>query len=158
MQVFYSVSADKHGSIANLPFSLNVCSCLCPPEKHDCPLDVYFTIDTSETIALQEPPPGSLVESIKVPSVFTVLELEDPQHKVLQFYNVVALRRLLTVLFNVSGVVVGFHQGVCAAFKRRRVQRCCVHQLEHWWTAFLPVTAGDQSHWTQEQLPHCEFK
>uniref|UniRef100_A0A8C2ZPQ0 Collagen alpha-2(VI) chain n=1 Tax=Cyclopterus lumpus TaxID=8103 RepID=A0A8C2ZPQ0_CYCLU len=26
---------------------------------------VYFTIDTSETIALQEPPPGALVESIK---------------------------------------------------------------------------------------------
>uniref|UniRef100_A0A7N8XL25 Collagen, type VI, alpha 2 n=1 Tax=Mastacembelus armatus TaxID=205130 RepID=A0A7N8XL25_9TELE len=35
-----------------------------PPEKNDCPIDVYFTIDTSETIALQEPPPGSLVESV----------------------------------------------------------------------------------------------
>ncbi|CAB1317965.1 unnamed protein product [Coregonus sp. 'balchen'] len=35
--------------------------------KHECPIDVYFAIDTSETIALQEPPPGSLVESIKVP-------------------------------------------------------------------------------------------
>nr|XP_057923512.1 collagen alpha-2(VI) chain [Doryrhamphus excisus] len=33
--------------------------------KRDCPIDVYFTIDTSETIALQETPPGSLVESIK---------------------------------------------------------------------------------------------
>ncbi|XP_035860643.1 collagen alpha-2(VI) chain isoform X4 [Sander lucioperca] len=35
------------------------------PEKNDCAVDVYFTIDTSETIALQEPPPGALVESIK---------------------------------------------------------------------------------------------
>ncbi|XP_062284781.1 collagen alpha-2(VI) chain isoform X2 [Scomber scombrus] len=34
-------------------------------KKNDCPIDVYFTIDTSETIALQEPPPGALVESIK---------------------------------------------------------------------------------------------
>ncbi|XP_077580266.1 collagen alpha-2(VI) chain [Stigmatopora nigra] len=34
-------------------------------QKEDCPIDVYFTIDTSETIALQESPPGSLVESIK---------------------------------------------------------------------------------------------
>uniref|UniRef100_A0A7N8Y2Y7 Collagen alpha-2(VI) chain n=1 Tax=Mastacembelus armatus TaxID=205130 RepID=A0A7N8Y2Y7_9TELE len=41
-----------------------------PPEKNDCPIDVYFTIDTSETIALQEPPPGSLVESIKVAPVY----------------------------------------------------------------------------------------
>ncbi|KAJ8352343.1 hypothetical protein SKAU_G00238190 [Synaphobranchus kaupii] len=31
----------------------------------ECPIDLYFVIDTSETIALQEPPPGSLVESIK---------------------------------------------------------------------------------------------
>lgn len=31
----------------------------------DCPIKLYFTIDTSETIALQESPPGSLVESIR---------------------------------------------------------------------------------------------
>ncbi|KAA0707570.1 Collagen alpha-2(VI) chain [Triplophysa tibetana] len=31
----------------------------------ECPIDLYFVIDTSETIALQENPPGSLVESIK---------------------------------------------------------------------------------------------
>ncbi|XP_069567458.1 collagen alpha-2(VI) chain [Brachyistius frenatus] len=35
-------------------------------KKNDCAIDVYFTIDTSETIALQESPPGSLVESIKL--------------------------------------------------------------------------------------------
>ncbi|XP_068427737.1 collagen alpha-2(VI) chain [Clinocottus analis] len=34
-------------------------------KKNDCAMEVYFTIDTSETIALQEPPPGALVESIK---------------------------------------------------------------------------------------------
>lgn len=42
------------------------------PGKHQCPIDVYFTIDTSETIALQEPPPGSLVESIKVALVYFI--------------------------------------------------------------------------------------
>lgn len=36
-----------------------------PAKIIDCPINVYFTIDTSETIALQEPPPGSLVASIK---------------------------------------------------------------------------------------------
>lgn len=35
-------------------------------EKRECPIQLYFTIDTSETIAMQEPPPGALVESIKV--------------------------------------------------------------------------------------------
>ncbi|XP_034558595.1 collagen alpha-2(VI) chain [Notolabrus celidotus] len=34
-------------------------------KKNECPIDIFFTIDTSETIALQEPPPGSLVDSIK---------------------------------------------------------------------------------------------
>ncbi|XP_061082265.1 collagen alpha-2(VI) chain-like isoform X2 [Conger conger] len=33
--------------------------------KIDCPIQLYFVIDTSETIALQESPPGSLVDSIK---------------------------------------------------------------------------------------------
>lgn len=46
---------------------LCVCVCLLSPVRDECPIDVYFTIDTSESIALQEPPPGSLVESIKVP-------------------------------------------------------------------------------------------
>ncbi|KAM9322452.1 collagen alpha-2(VI) chain isoform 1-T2 [Pholidichthys leucotaenia] len=34
-------------------------------QTFDCPIDVYFTIDTSETVALQQSPPGQLVESIK---------------------------------------------------------------------------------------------
>lgn len=40
------------------------------PEKIDCPIEIYFTIDTSESIALQESPPGSLVNSIKVGLVY----------------------------------------------------------------------------------------
>ncbi|KAJ3594883.1 hypothetical protein NHX12_004188 [Muraenolepis orangiensis] len=49
--------------------------------KHECPLDVYFTIDTSETIALQEPPAGALVESIKLFTEKFVERLEDHEYK-----------------------------------------------------------------------------
>uniref|UniRef100_A0A673WU19 Collagen alpha-2(VI) chain n=1 Tax=Salmo trutta TaxID=8032 RepID=A0A673WU19_SALTR len=49
--------------------------------KHECPIDVYFTIDTSETIALQEPPPGSLVESIKMFTERFADRLEDADYK-----------------------------------------------------------------------------
>ncbi|XP_073329339.1 collagen alpha-2(VI) chain-like [Pagrus major] len=37
----------------------------CSTEIIDCPIKLFFTIDTSETIALQESPPGALVENIK---------------------------------------------------------------------------------------------
>ncbi|XP_012987690.1 collagen alpha-2(VI) chain isoform X2 [Esox lucius] len=50
-------------------------------KKHDCPINVYFTIDTSETIALQEPPPGSLVESIKMFTERFAERLEDVEYK-----------------------------------------------------------------------------
>ncbi|XP_065809861.1 collagen alpha-2(VI) chain isoform X2 [Labrus bergylta] len=50
-------------------------------KKNDCPIDVYFTIDTSETIALQESPPGSLVESIKQFVKRFVQRLEDVEYK-----------------------------------------------------------------------------
>uniref|UniRef100_A0AAZ3RAR4 Collagen alpha-2(VI) chain n=1 Tax=Oncorhynchus tshawytscha TaxID=74940 RepID=A0AAZ3RAR4_ONCTS len=56
-------------------------TCVCPAEKHECPIDVYFTIDTSETIALQEPPPGSLVESIKMFTERFAERLEDADYK-----------------------------------------------------------------------------
>ena len=36
-----------------------------PAEIIDCPIKLFFSIDTSETIALQESPPGVLVENIK---------------------------------------------------------------------------------------------
>ncbi|XP_030259277.1 collagen alpha-2(VI) chain isoform X2 [Sparus aurata] len=48
-------------------------------KKNECPIDLYFTIDTSETIALQEPPPGSLVESIKKFTTQFVNELRDEE-------------------------------------------------------------------------------
>uniref|UniRef100_A0A669DLP7 Collagen alpha-2(VI) chain n=1 Tax=Oreochromis niloticus TaxID=8128 RepID=A0A669DLP7_ORENI len=53
-------------------FILRISSCMSLPffavlccKTKVCPIDVYFTIDTSETVALQESPPGALVESIK---------------------------------------------------------------------------------------------
>uniref|UniRef100_A0A3Q2QHA7 VWFA domain-containing protein n=1 Tax=Fundulus heteroclitus TaxID=8078 RepID=A0A3Q2QHA7_FUNHE len=42
---------------------------------------VFFTIDTSETIALQEPPPGSLVESIKEFVKVFAQKLEDEEYR-----------------------------------------------------------------------------
>ncbi|XP_029309833.1 collagen alpha-2(VI) chain isoform X2 [Cottoperca gobio] len=50
-------------------------------KKNECPIDVYFTIDTSETIALQEPPPGALVESIKKFAEQFAQRLEDAELK-----------------------------------------------------------------------------
>uniref|UniRef100_A0A8B9KK47 Collagen, type VI, alpha 2 n=1 Tax=Astyanax mexicanus TaxID=7994 RepID=A0A8B9KK47_ASTMX len=46
-----------------------------------CPIDLYFLIDTSETIALQENPPGSLVESIKDFTVAFAQKLEDMDYR-----------------------------------------------------------------------------
>ncbi|MED6289693.1 Collagen alpha-2(VI) chain [Characodon lateralis] len=47
----------------------------------DCPVKLFFTIDTSETIALQEPPPGSLVESIKEFMKIFAQKLEDEEYR-----------------------------------------------------------------------------
>ncbi|XP_052425500.1 collagen alpha-2(VI) chain-like [Carassius gibelio] len=47
----------------------------------ECPIDLYFVIDTSETIALQENPPGSLVESIKQFTEAFASKLEDVKYK-----------------------------------------------------------------------------
>ncbi|XP_067108777.1 collagen alpha-2(VI) chain [Osmerus mordax] len=50
-------------------------------KKRDCVLDVYFVIDTSETIALQEQPPGALVESIKTFAERFASRLENVEYK-----------------------------------------------------------------------------
>ncbi|XP_029380747.1 collagen alpha-2(VI) chain isoform X2 [Echeneis naucrates] len=50
-------------------------------KKNECPIDIYFTIDTSETIALQEPPPGSLVDSIKTFTEEFVQRLDDAEFR-----------------------------------------------------------------------------
>ncbi|XP_017554960.1 collagen alpha-2(VI) chain isoform X1 [Pygocentrus nattereri] len=50
-------------------------------EKPECPIDLYFLIDTSETIALQENPPGSLVESIKDFTIAFAQKLEDQDYR-----------------------------------------------------------------------------
>lgn len=47
----------------------------------DCPIKLYFTIDTSETIALQEPPPGILVENIKEFTKIFVQRLGEEEYK-----------------------------------------------------------------------------
>lgn len=51
------------------------------PEIIECPIDLYFVIDTSETIALQEPPPGSLVNSVTNFTKKFVERLEDVDYK-----------------------------------------------------------------------------
>uniref|UniRef100_A0A8C2CEB1 Collagen alpha-2(VI) chain n=1 Tax=Cyprinus carpio TaxID=7962 RepID=A0A8C2CEB1_CYPCA len=51
------------------------------PEVTECPIDLYFVIDTSETIALQENPPGSLVDSIKQFTAAFARKLEDVKYK-----------------------------------------------------------------------------
>ncbi|KAM9719028.1 collagen alpha-2(VI) chain isoform 2-T2 [Menidia menidia] len=50
-------------------------------EPRECNINVYFTIDTSETIALQESPPGALVKSIKDFTQQFADRLEDEEYK-----------------------------------------------------------------------------
>ncbi|XP_062258332.1 collagen alpha-2(VI) chain-like isoform X1 [Platichthys flesus] len=47
----------------------------------DCPVKLFFTIDTSETIALQESPPGILVENIKEFTKIFAQRLHDEEYK-----------------------------------------------------------------------------
>lgn len=131
-----------------------MCVCLLSPVREDCPIDIYFTIDTSESIALQEPPPGSLVESIKVPWLCYSKNLKTmwPHSVVLLLLNDTQSCCMML------RCVIGLHKAVCAAFRRCRVQRCRAHQLEHWWTSLLSNSKSVQSHWTQDQFPFGEFK
>uniref|UniRef100_A0A3P8VN63 Collagen alpha-2(VI) chain n=1 Tax=Cynoglossus semilaevis TaxID=244447 RepID=A0A3P8VN63_CYNSE len=46
----------------------------------DCPIKLFFTIDTSETIALQESPPGILVEQIKEFTKIFAQKLADEEY------------------------------------------------------------------------------
>uniref|UniRef100_A0A3B3B6Z9 VWFA domain-containing protein n=1 Tax=Oryzias melastigma TaxID=30732 RepID=A0A3B3B6Z9_ORYME len=47
----------------------------------NCPIKLFFTIDTSETIALQQSPPGSLVESIKDFTRMFAQQLADEDYR-----------------------------------------------------------------------------
>lgn len=47
----------------------------------DCPIKLFFTIDTSETIALQESPPGILVQNIKEFTKIFAQRLADEDYK-----------------------------------------------------------------------------
>ncbi|XP_041118576.1 collagen alpha-2(VI) chain-like isoform X1 [Polyodon spathula] len=46
-----------------------------------CPINVYFTIDTSESIALQVLPPGGLVDRVKTFSEHFVKKLQEEKYK-----------------------------------------------------------------------------
>ncbi len=46
-----------------------------------CPIKLFFTIDTSETIALQESPPGILVENVKEFTKIFAEKLKDEVYK-----------------------------------------------------------------------------
>nr|XP_033472812.1 collagen alpha-2(VI) chain-like [Epinephelus lanceolatus] len=57
-----------------------------PPRPEDsgiihCPVKLFFTLDTSETIALQEAPPGSLVTKVKEFTKMFAQELNDELYK-----------------------------------------------------------------------------
>ncbi|XP_073348110.1 collagen alpha-2(VI) chain [Pagrus major] len=77
-------------------------------KKNECPIDVYFTIDTSETIALQEPPPGSLVESIKKFTTQFVNELRDEE-----------IRGAVRINWNIGGLHFSQEQRVFSAIAPR---------------------------------------
>ncbi|XP_028328297.1 collagen alpha-2(VI) chain isoform X2 [Gouania willdenowi] len=62
-------------------------------EQKECPIDLYFTIDTSETIALQESPPGALVNSIKDFTEQFVQSLKDEE-----------LRGMVRIHWNIGGL------------------------------------------------------
>ncbi|KAG7227480.1 hypothetical protein INR49_005294, partial [Caranx melampygus] len=47
----------------------------------DCPIKLFFTLDTSESIALQESPPGSLVDNIREFTKIFVHRLADEEYK-----------------------------------------------------------------------------
>ncbi|XP_022063298.2 LOW QUALITY PROTEIN: collagen alpha-2(VI) chain [Acanthochromis polyacanthus] len=74
-------------------------------KKNPCPIDVYFTIDTSETIALQESPPGALVESIKKFTEQFVQRLEDEE-----------LRGVVQINWNIGGLHFSQTQKVFSGF------------------------------------------
>uniref|UniRef100_A0A8C5HM29 Collagen alpha-2(VI) chain n=1 Tax=Gouania willdenowi TaxID=441366 RepID=A0A8C5HM29_GOUWI len=54
---------------------------LFPPGQIECPIKLYFVIDTSETIALLESPPGSLVDSIKEFTKIFAQRLADEDYR-----------------------------------------------------------------------------
>uniref|UniRef100_A0A4W4FGM9 Collagen alpha-2(VI) chain n=1 Tax=Electrophorus electricus TaxID=8005 RepID=A0A4W4FGM9_ELEEL len=59
----------------------NLCNFKYHLTSPECPIDLFFLIDTSETIALQEDPPGSLVESVKEFTITFAQKLENVDYK-----------------------------------------------------------------------------
>ncbi|XP_015249477.1 PREDICTED: collagen alpha-2(VI) chain [Cyprinodon variegatus] len=77
-------------------------------EKRECPIQLYFTIDTSETIAMQEPPPGALVESIKEFTKRFVDRLKDEE-----------IRGVVKISWQVGGLHYSQNQSVFSRIQSR---------------------------------------
>ncbi|XP_066503183.1 collagen alpha-2(VI) chain isoform X2 [Hoplias malabaricus] len=86
-------------------FGTTVPECLPKPE---CPIDLYFLIDTSETIALQENPPGSLVESVKDFTAAFAQKLEDVDYK-----------GLVQIRWQVGGLHFSMKQEIISSFTNK---------------------------------------
>lgn len=70
----------KH-SANSLGMNISFPNAFPPARIIDCPIKLFFTIDTSETIALQESPPGILVDQIKEFTKIFVDRLEDEEYR-----------------------------------------------------------------------------
>ncbi|XP_039900737.1 collagen alpha-2(VI) chain isoform X3 [Simochromis diagramma] len=89
-------------------------------EKNECPIDVYFTIDTSETIALQEPPPGALVESIKIFTEQFAQRLDDEE-----------LRGVVRITWKIGGLHFSQTQSVFSRFASKNDFITAVRKIEY---------------------------
>ncbi|XP_049583332.1 collagen alpha-2(VI) chain isoform X1 [Syngnathus scovelli] len=80
----------------------------CETRMVNCPIKLFFTIDTSETIALQESPPGILVENIKEFTRVFAHKLVDEEY-----------RDLVHITWSIGGLHFSQKQVVFSHFTNR---------------------------------------
>ncbi|XP_061648346.1 collagen alpha-2(VI) chain-like isoform X1 [Phyllopteryx taeniolatus] len=80
----------------------------CETRTVNCPVKLFFTIDTSETIALQESPPGILVENIKEFTRMFAQKLVDEEY-----------RGLVRITWSIGGLHFSQKQVVFSRFATR---------------------------------------
>ncbi|XP_077392495.1 collagen alpha-2(VI) chain-like isoform X1 [Festucalex cinctus] len=80
----------------------------CEIRTVNCPIKLFFTIDTSETIALQESPPGILVENIKEFTRMFAQKLLDEEY-----------RGLVRITWSIGGLHFSQKQVVFSRFATR---------------------------------------